>query len=209
MQLTPENRNALRAQAASELANGWPRWFVLRQSKRDWLAREVADAIYDEFHEFVGAEYGGSARRKLVLAVQRRVTDRNTDAGYVAAYYAATGDPNGEQYGSIILMIILGAILSWLIGRLLDWLFPAASTLASTPCDTCDCLYGVQPMFQFLSGYKTYLVATVAIVYAVAGAAMGKITPNEAFEVVIVALGFGTLRGGSKTDAQTVVKKLK
>jgi len=51
---------------------------------------------------------------------------------YQRALVEDRGEPGGDTYGSIILiwlaMVLIGAVLSWAIKRLLDWLFPDTPT---------------------------------------------------------------------------------
>lgn len=49
---------------------------------------------------------------------------------------------------------------------------------------------------MFLDGKKTYVLAALAIVYAVAAVALGKLSGNEAVEVIFAALGGAALRHG-------------
>lgn len=55
-------------------------------------------------------------------------------------------------------------------------------------------------MLNFLSGYKTYLIAAVAGVLAVLGA-LGITVPDYAFEI-LGALGLYSLRAGIKADTK-------
>lgn len=122
--LDQTKRADLTRQAAVELNNGplWVRTLVRSQARRNWLAVEVAEAIYAESYEHVGADKADSAARMaLADAVTRRVEERNTSAECVAAF---EGD-NEFGVGFVILPIILAAILSWMVMRLLDYLFPA------------------------------------------------------------------------------------
>lgn len=203
MQLTAKDRAGLQTQALFEIEHSFCRLLVLSQPKRVWLARELADAIYVESYEHVGAEHGGSARRKLADAVAKRVELRNSDPQAVAAYVQSSGDTEAAAVGSVFLIIILGAILSWLIGRLLDWYFPAAA--AAAPCESCNCFYGV-PMLQ---GLKTYGIAAAMVAYAGIGFALGYVTAEHALEIVMAAAVAAGLRSGSKTDADKVIQKLK
>ena len=49
---------------------------------------------------------------------------------------------------------------------------------------------------NFLSGYKTYLVALSVIAASVAGFATGDLSLQEAVNAALVGLGLGTLRAG-------------
>jgi len=53
-----------------------------------------------------------------------------------------------------------------------------------------------------MSGYKTYIVCVVAIVYAVAGFYTGHLDTNAAMQVVLAALGAAGLRNAISTSAQ-------
>lgn len=50
-----------------------------------------------------------------------------------------------------------------------------------------------------LTGYKTYIVCAVAIIYAVSGFYTGNLDLNTAFQVVLAALGAAGLRHGIST----------
>jgi hypothetical protein len=52
-----------------------------------------------------------------------------------------------------------------------------------------------------LSGYKTYIVCAIAIIYAVAGFYTGNLDANAAFQVVLTALGAAGIRHGISTSA--------
>jgi len=47
-----------------------------------------------------------------------------------------------------------------------------------------------------LNGKKTYIVAVLTIIYAVTGAAIGKIDWNTAVGIILAALGMSGLRHG-------------
>lgn len=47
-----------------------------------------------------------------------------------------------------------------------------------------------------LDGWKTYIVGTAAICYALGGLVLGKIDANAALEVVLAAFGGMALRNG-------------
>jgi len=53
-----------------------------------------------------------------------------------------------------------------------------------------------------LSGYKTYIVCAVAVIYAVAGFYTGNLDLNAAIQVVLAALGAAGLRHGITTSSQ-------
>jgi len=54
-----------------------------------------------------------------------------------------------------------------------------------------------------MNGKKTYLVAGVAILYAISGFFFGALDANAAVQIVIAALGLGTVRHGiSKAGAK-------
>ena len=50
-----------------------------------------------------------------------------------------------------------------------------------------------------LNGYKTYIVAAVAVIYAVSGFFTGHLDANTAIETVLTALGAASLRHGMTT----------
>ena len=125
MLITHEKKCQLANYADQQLRNGpmWVRILIRADGKIKWLARESADAIVAEHYEHMGSEYLGSqAQAKLIATVTNRVKGRNCDPAALDAYGKEFGD--AENVGDfIILPIILAAILSWLIQRLLDWLF--------------------------------------------------------------------------------------
>jgi hypothetical protein len=49
---------------------------------------------------------------------------------------------------------------------------------------------------NMLQGRKTYIVALVMIIYGVAGVLLGKLGTNDAYELILQALGFAALRNG-------------
>ena len=51
-------------------------------------------------------------------------------------------------------------------------------------------------MFDFLKGYKTYLVAAAAIVGAVAGFATGELSLTEGIGAIVAAVTAMTMRAG-------------
>ncbi len=82
-------------------------WLVQDTNKRHILSSWVAGAIGAETGKHLGAEDGNSnARKEMNVAVRARVMQMNKDCEF------------------IFIPILLGAILSWLIQRLLDKLFP-------------------------------------------------------------------------------------
>lgn len=89
---------------ASALLDG--SWLVRAENKRKWLSIATVNAIGCELgNHFNAADPAGDGRKSMIKAVKARVTKMNQD------------------YGFIILPIILFAIISWLIQRLLDHLF--------------------------------------------------------------------------------------
>jgi len=50
--------------------------------------------------------------------------------------------------------------------------------------------------YNMLDGWKTYIVGTAAICYALGGLVLGKIDANAALEVVLAAFGGMALRNG-------------
>ncbi len=50
-----------------------------------------------------------------------------------------------------------------------------------------------------MTGYKTYVVAALGIIYAVAGFLTGHVDGNSAIEVILAALGAAGLRSGINT----------
>ena len=53
-----------------------------------------------------------------------------------------------------------------------------------------------------MSGYKTYIVCAVAIIYALSGFATGHLDGNAAIETVLAALAAAGLRHGITTSTQ-------
>ena len=49
-------------------------------------------------------------------------------------------------------------------------------------------------MFESLKGKRTYIVVGVAITWALVGAILGYLQPQEAFNIVLTALGGAGLR---------------
>lgn len=47
---------------------------------------------------------------------------------------------------------------------------------------------------NYLKGKKTYIIAGVTIIWAIVGASMGYMEPQEAFNLVLAALGAAGLR---------------
>jgi len=56
----------------------------------------------------------------------------------------------------------------------------------------------LQKFQEFVSGYKTYLVAAAAIIAAVSLYSQGQVDAFQLLEAILVALGLGTLRSGMK-----------
>lgn len=91
---------------ASALLDG--SFLVWAENKRKWLSIATVSAIDAELgSHFNAADPNSDGRRAMIKAVKERVTKMNQD------------------YGFVILPIILFAIISWLIQRLLDYLFTA------------------------------------------------------------------------------------
>jgi hypothetical protein len=64
----------------------------------------------------------------------------------------------------------------------------------------------MQAIQDFLSGKKTYLVGITAIIGAAVAWSQGQITPMEAIQAIIAAVGAMTLRAGiSKSGPQAPV----
>ena len=55
------------------------------------------------------------------------------------------------------------------------------------------------------SGWKTYAVAVAMIVYAWAGVAIGKVTPEHAIDLTWEALAVAGLRSGVKSEAAKTI----
>ena len=49
-----------------------------------------------------------------------------------------------------------------------------------------------------INGKKTYIVVAITIVYSLSGVALGYIDPQNAFELVLGALGFAGVRNAIK-----------
>lgn len=54
-----------------------------------------------------------------------------------------------------------------------------------------------------LQGYKTYIIAAIAVLAAVLAWLNGDAGLFEALDTIMIALGLGTLRAGVKTDTGT------
>src|SRR5262245_20350857 len=102
MNLATAQRDQLHGAAVTALKGSW---LIQDESKRVWLARECRDAIDHEFGQFAGILHDRRARNLMIAAVKKRIHERNKECDIV------------------ILTIILGAVLSWLIQRLLDDMF--------------------------------------------------------------------------------------
>ncbi len=81
--------------------DSWRGWLVRTPTQRQWLYHEIVAAAEDEW----GLHCGVDARSGMVSAVKDRVYAEN------------------EKCGFILTELILFAVLSWLIQRLLDWMF--------------------------------------------------------------------------------------
>ena len=116
----------LQAHAAELIRGSWVGTLVRSESKRKWLASELADALAAEHRaESVRGWATSEHRDRFAASIASRIKGRNCDKVVCAAFNASTSadDTVGDF---IILPIILAAVLSWLIGRLLDWYFPQA-----------------------------------------------------------------------------------
>ena len=60
----------------------------------------------------------------------------------------------------------------------------------------------------FLTGKKTYIVATVGVLYAIFGYFYGALTPSAAVQVVLAALAVAGLRNGLTNEIAGVVSSL-
>ncbi len=88
----------------------WRGKIITSPTDRQWLCYEISAAVEDEWGLHIGAEDQYSdGRYGMAMAVRERVVDRIKS--------------KGEKFGIVIETIILAAILSWLIQRLLDWFF--------------------------------------------------------------------------------------
>lgn len=54
----------------------------------------------------------------------------------------------------------------------------------------------------FLEGKKTYLTAAIALLIAVLGFATGETSLIDTLDMVLIALGLGSLRAGVTTEAK-------
>lgn len=107
MNLLAAQYDGLYGAAQSELRGSI---LVRSQRKRDWLAQVVRKAIDEECGvcggvQSMGRNYQGMFRDSMIANIKDRVHHEN------------------KKCGSIILTVILMAVLSWLIQRMLDWLF--------------------------------------------------------------------------------------
>ena len=80
---------------------------VRSPAQRLWLCHEIAAAAEQQWYctKFGARDPATNARREMVRVIRSTVKKRNENCGFV------------------IESIILAAILSWLIQRLLDWMF--------------------------------------------------------------------------------------
>ena len=103
--LMSSNSHRLMASAGAKVAS--ESWLVQDPAKHSWIGQSVADASYftinREASQFAKAGEGDNPdRERMRQAIRRRVMADN------------------EKCGFIILPIILAAILTWIIKRILD-----------------------------------------------------------------------------------------
>ena len=63
-------------------------------------------------------------------------------------------------------------------------------------------------MLNFWQGYKTYILAGVAIVYAVIGFFSGYMDIKQASDIILAALGFAGLRSGVDSALVLILQAL-
>jgi type IV secretory pathway VirB2 component (pilin) len=61
-------------------------------------------------------------------------------------------------------------------------------------------------IIELLKGKKTYIVAIIAVLVSLLGYLDGSMSSVEALYAVLAALGFTSVRAGSKTDAIAVIE---
>lgn len=110
--LTTKEYNNLYAEAHKNIRESLRcKLFVRNPTTRDWLAKSVCDAIKVECTVFTDPGLS-SVRSSLADRVAVRVTESNQV-------------PRGDStFGFVILPIILASVLSWLIQKLLNYIFP-------------------------------------------------------------------------------------
>lgn len=99
--------------AGEMLGSDWRSRYVLRDpAKREWLATAITEAVDAEYPQFAGVLHRWHLRRQMESCVSDRVKQANVE------------DLGAGTFGFVILPIVLAAILSWLIQKLLNHLFP-------------------------------------------------------------------------------------
>jgi len=80
--------------------------------KREWLANALTKATDEEYGMHLNvSDPNSDGRRAMHKAIRDRVLKMNREYGH-------------EEYGFVILPIILMAVLTWVVKRILDRLFP-------------------------------------------------------------------------------------
>lgn len=110
MILTDAQHDALYGHATTELSRGLTGSLLLSAEQQAWLAREARDAIDADYPQFAGLHRNSKAMRAYRASIRKRIHASNKRCGFV------------------ITTIILAAVLSWLIQRLLDHLFTESQT---------------------------------------------------------------------------------
>jgi len=114
MNLTSQQYASVYGAAEYELVRSWA---VRDPAKRKWLALVVAEEInYGPSATYGLAEHDQSYRAAFIEQVKLRIRARN--------------ERDGGKYGFVIWPILLAAVLSWLIQKLLDDLFTGDNAMA-------------------------------------------------------------------------------
>jgi hypothetical protein len=101
------------------------------------MAKKKTTVSYTGICEEIQSKYSNSPARKRLaekclekakewLATADLTKDRKTIKKELTAYLKANVDCEEERnvYGSMLLLIVMGAVVSWLVQRLLDNMFP-------------------------------------------------------------------------------------
>ena len=101
------------------------------------MAKKKMTVNYTGICEEIQSKYSNSPARKRLaekclekakewLATADLTKDRKTIKKELTAYLKANVDCEEERnvYGSMLLLIVMGAVVSWLVQRLLDNMFP-------------------------------------------------------------------------------------
>ena len=103
MNFTSRQQQRMEMKATNLLQSSW---LLRAEHQRKWLSIAATCAIDEELgNHFNAADPESDGRASMIKSVKKRVMELN------------------KEYGFVILPIILFAVISWLIQRLLDHLF--------------------------------------------------------------------------------------